>query len=681
MMTIHRIGLGAGIAAWLAVAVAFPGRLPAQDHALPPPLPDQELPEVLTRGPIHEAFAEPVDLQVQEPVTAPAAPPEAMNEAPSAEQPAEGNAIWVPGYWAWDSDRGYIWISACWRTAPPGMYWVPGYWVQNGNQWQWVSGFWAPAGVREIEYLPPPPVLQNTEPAGAGPENGIWVAPCWYWYSGQYVLRQGYWLNAAPDWSWEPSHYVWTPRGHVFVPGHWDYAFEQRGILFAPVYFPPSYYVGSSRYVYTPNIILDLGLVLLNLFAYPRYNHYCFGDYYDDGYARIGIYPWYDCTVRFSWYDPIYQHQRWSHRRTDSRWDEHMREDYRNRYKDRDARPARTFREQDERQARLPEPQRVANRLAVRMSEVAAMKKQQARLLAVDANTRTRIERQGGELRQFQKDRIKWEAQGTLRGTPGGKSDVVIVPEDHRSVSDRGPVPGVVKPGKITDEIKPRDEGKPKDEIKPRDEGKPKDEIKPRDEGKPRDEIKPRDEGKPKDEIKIRDDGKTRDGVKIDREVRPSVTVVPLNPPVQPESPRFIPKRVEQPVVVKPEPVPPETPSVRMGVPAKTREDRTSEQKPVVIRTPEIRQPPPVIKPDVHESPPQRVTVQPAPQPIPQPAPQPRVRMTKPERVQIPAAPVVLPSQPAPAVATPPAPEGEFRHKRGGQAADEGGYPMDGRKK
>jgi hypothetical protein len=31
----------------------------------PPPMPAQEQPEVLTRGPVHEAFAEPVNLQVQ----------------------------------------------------------------------------------------------------------------------------------------------------------------------------------------------------------------------------------------------------------------------------------------------------------------------------------------------------------------------------------------------------------------------------------------------------------------------------------------------------------------------------------------------------------------------------------------------------------------------------------------
>ena len=34
-----------------------------------------------------------------------------------------------------------------------------------------------------------------------------------------------------------PAHYVWTPRGYVFVDGYYDYSVARRGVLFAPVYF------------------------------------------------------------------------------------------------------------------------------------------------------------------------------------------------------------------------------------------------------------------------------------------------------------------------------------------------------------------------------------------------------------------------------------------------------------
>ncbi len=126
-----------------------------------PPIPAQEQPEVLTRGPVHEAFAEPVNLQVQAGLVAPNQPPANIEEIPPAERPQGDQYVWVPGYWSWDADRNnYIWVSGCWRAAPPNMYWVPGYWSQVSRGWEWVAGFWAtgrrsgnrvsagPAGIR-----------------------------------------------------------------------------------------------------------------------------------------------------------------------------------------------------------------------------------------------------------------------------------------------------------------------------------------------------------------------------------------------------------------------------------------------------------------------------------------------------------------------------------------------------
>src|SRR5262249_50279169 len=85
--------------------------------------------EVQTRGPVHEAFDEPVSLEAQAGVIAPKEPPPHIEEVPPADAP-EGDFAWVPGYWAWDGDRSdFVWVSACWRAAPPEMSWVPGYWT------------------------------------------------------------------------------------------------------------------------------------------------------------------------------------------------------------------------------------------------------------------------------------------------------------------------------------------------------------------------------------------------------------------------------------------------------------------------------------------------------------------------------------------------------------------------
>jgi hypothetical protein len=80
-----------------------------------PPTPAQEQPEILTRGLVHEAFAEPVNLQVQAGLVVQYQPPARIEERPPAERPEGDQFTWIPGYWSWDGGRkGYTWVSACW---------------------------------------------------------------------------------------------------------------------------------------------------------------------------------------------------------------------------------------------------------------------------------------------------------------------------------------------------------------------------------------------------------------------------------------------------------------------------------------------------------------------------------------------------------------------------------------
>ena len=99
--------------------------------------------EVLTRGPIHEAYAEPVSGQLQPTPIIPRKPPDPIEEVPAEQKPAGDNVLWIPGYWAWDDDRAdFLWVSGFWRVPPPDRQWVPGYWTQVQDGWQWtpVSG-------------------------------------------------------------------------------------------------------------------------------------------------------------------------------------------------------------------------------------------------------------------------------------------------------------------------------------------------------------------------------------------------------------------------------------------------------------------------------------------------------------------------------------------------------------
>jgi len=401
----------------------------------PPPVPTQEQPEVLTSGPVHEAFAEPVNLQVQGGLVAPIEPPANIVESPPAERPAGSQYVWVPGYWAWDNDRhDYIWVSACWRAVPPNRYWVPGYWSRAANGWEWVAGFWKPVGVQEIQYLPSPPVLVDVQPTGPPPSiDVIWVPPCNYWYGGHYVLRAGYWLHQQPGWVWVASHNLWTPRGYVFVEGHWDFALERRGVLFAPVYFPRHVYL-QPRFVYSPSIIIDIGVLQVSLFAYPRYCHYYFGDYYDDAYLSVGIYPWFESERRHIWYDPFFSYARWHHR-DEPRWEENERREYDLRQENKEFRPARTYHEMEIREARMPEPRRKNFRMAEPLTVVVASKETSLKFEHINTKAQQKITTQATAVHKFREDRNRWESPVIGQKStqpPAEHKGTVTPPTEHK---------------------------------------------------------------------------------------------------------------------------------------------------------------------------------------------------------------------------------------------------------
>jgi hypothetical protein len=406
-----------------------------------PPLPAEERPEVLTRGPVHEAFARPVILKQEEGLLAPRRPPADLSEDPPDERPLDSGAVWVPGYWSWDADwNDFVWVSGCWRIAPPNTYWVPGYWTPMSDGWQWVAGFWATTSTPEIVYLPAPPAIADLEPPEpAAVADRLWVPPCYYWIEDQYVLRRGYWLAPQPNWVWVPSHYVWTPRGYVFVPGHWDYRLDRRGVLFAPVRVPRALYL-RPRYVFSPTIVLDIGPLTLNLFAYPRYRHFFFGDYYDTTYLRLGIYPRFECVRLTAWYDPIYVHDRWSHRRSDPRWDDRERREYERRRDDRDLRPPRTYREMETRLLKVPETRRPELQIAQPLRTLVTDRSAPFRFERVDSDTRKRITERTTEMRRFGEERNRWEGPAV---TPRPGPSTPDRPEPVRPSGEvRGPRPG-----------------------------------------------------------------------------------------------------------------------------------------------------------------------------------------------------------------------------------------------
>jgi hypothetical protein len=379
----------------------------------PPAQPAEEQPEALTQGPVHEGFASPIVTDEQkENTVAPKAPPANIQEEPSASRPQGDNVVWVPGYWAWDADRkDYIWVSACWRATVPDMQWVPGYWRPIDKGWEWIPGFWTKAGTKEIQYLAPPPVIPTVEPVVVAPNpDTIWVPPCYYYVNDGYILRNGYWLTPQAGWVWMPSYYARTPRGYVFVPGHWDYQIDRRGVLFAPVYISPVYY-SRPYYRYRPTVVIQTSSLTLSLFAYPRYSHFYFGDYYDDVYISVGIYPWFDAGRRRTWYDPCYQHDRWRYR-AQPHWEADRRRDYDDRRAHPDMRPARTYREMERQVARAPEPQRRNFQTAAPLERYQNDRDTRMKFQQVSNDERKQVADRDVQFDKFRKDRGQWESQG-----------------------------------------------------------------------------------------------------------------------------------------------------------------------------------------------------------------------------------------------------------------------------
>jgi hypothetical protein len=307
--------------------------------------PDNDAPgtEVLTRGPVHEAFAGMVTFNAEPGVVVTKAPPDVIEEMPPEERPEGDNVTWIPGYWGWDDERSdFLWVSGTWRALPPGRAWMAGYWGKTAQGYQWTSGYWADATVKETTYLPPPPATIEMGPNIAAPSVDYgWSPGCWIWYQGRYAWRPGYWAQGRADWDWCPAHYVWTPRGYIFVGGYWDYPVVRRGVLFAPVYFEAGVYARHG-YVYSPTIVIGLGVFSDHLFLRPRYSHYYFGDYYAASYVQGGFYASFSFQSSHYGYDPIYSHQRWEHRQ-DREWEHRVVTSYDYRRDHETARPPRTW--------------------------------------------------------------------------------------------------------------------------------------------------------------------------------------------------------------------------------------------------------------------------------------------------------------------------------------------------
>jgi hypothetical protein len=404
MVAIVGVAIGQGI-----IAPSSLGQDPAPADA-------QQGVEVLTRGPVHEAFAETISFDPQPGVVIHKAPPEPIEELPPEERPAGDNVEWIPGYWGWDDERDdFLWISGIWRSVPPDRQWVPGYWAQAGdNDYQWVSGYWGNARTNDVEYLPEPPAtLEVGSNVDAPGPNQTWIPGTWVWHDARYAWRPGYWTEVQPNWVWVPAHYVYAPGGYVYVDGYFDYPVDNRGVLFAPVYFNEPVYANPGYY-YSPATAISLGVFGNYLFLRPNYGHYYFGDYYAPNYVGAGFYPWF-AYQNHRGYDPIFAHQRWSHR-NDRDWERGLERDFEHRRDHEDARPPRTWND-----ARALAGKGAAGRegnalVAMPLGEMAKNKDGGHRFTSIDKQERQKLGERQQDFQKFRRERQQLETKSPEAG-------------------------------------------------------------------------------------------------------------------------------------------------------------------------------------------------------------------------------------------------------------------------
>jgi hypothetical protein len=640
------LGLGGVLAIGSAGLSQQPPDQPQAAQNQPPV--QQEGLDVLATGPIHEAYAEPVDYNPKPTPVVAKQPPDPIEEVPPDQKPEGENVEWIPGYWFWDDGRNdYVWVSGIWRVPPPDQQWVPGYWNQVQGGWQWVPGFWLAVqdqgqqqGQEEqvqIQYLPPPPEPLQAAPSTPQPDpNSVFVPGTWVYATQEtrYVWRPGYWVDYQPGWIWVPARYCWTPAGYVFADGHWDYELQRRGLMFAPIYFRERLWLRPSWY-YQPSYAVYPDYLLSCLFVRPQAYCYYFGDYFSNTYVRLGFVPWVDFRIGRVGYDPLFSYYRWAHR-DDRRWVNDIRTVYESRFRGELPRPPRTLRDQIT----------LVNNINVRntnvninqlnlVNGVAPLTKVNQTFVSlrpVTREERTAHQQFAREVVKVSRERQQTATQllssGAIPRRPTDRPQVARVPvprpplaarEAERSHSDGRPqtIPGTNPVGRPVQETRPQTRPEARPETRP--ENRPQNRPGAAPENQPRPETRPQARPEPRPEQRPEPRPQTRPESRPPQQPQPGAEPTPQpRPESRPQQPETRPAPQPQPrPEARPQPQPQPRPETRPAPPPQQQPRPETRPAPQPQPRPEARpQPQPQPRPEARP--------QPQPQPRPEARPQPQ---------------------------------------------------------
>ncbi len=267
--------------------------------------------DVLSRGPLHEAFAQPQAAYATSPVML--EPPQVeIQEIPPGNPPAGNNVQWINGYWGWSEDLSdYVWVTGIYRDVPPGRRWVGGFWSDAADGYRWNRGYWAAADGGEVRYLPTPPDLaEGNLGSGGSPlrgpttpatsEDSFWLPGHWHYVGAEYQWQEGYWTKQQANWIWTPASYLSTPEGYVFVSGFWDYEPTFRGRLYAPIVFRTAEFLRRDYRLQPVYPLLEPASLVMHVFVVPGSPYYYFGNFYSNRFTAQGFRPWYAASTTYA---------------------------------------------------------------------------------------------------------------------------------------------------------------------------------------------------------------------------------------------------------------------------------------------------------------------------------------------------------------------------------------------
>jgi hypothetical protein len=296
--------------------------------------------QIENRGPVHEAFANP-GAQTRgglESSAAPKAPPPPVPEIPPDEKPTGANVTWIPGYWQFDTEKkDFIWVSGFYRNAPPGRTWSAGEWKVENGQHRYIPGYWKLSNESSWRIdLPEPPQSVEAGPNVPAPHNDAqWIPGHWVYRNDNYVWQPGYWGEVEDNMVWTPGQYNYTGSGYRYVTGYWDYCLEDRGLLFAPVFFTRPLWL-TPGWAYQPCFGINIGFgggwgwgwggFYDNLFIGPGCGSFWFGNCGGWRGWGAGFRPWCWNGGR-GFANPVFNHYCWLNRQNPG-WRNNLQQGY-----------------------------------------------------------------------------------------------------------------------------------------------------------------------------------------------------------------------------------------------------------------------------------------------------------------------------------------------------------------